>query len=374
MTKKILLVANVAKEHVLKFHIPTIKEFSRRGWQVDVACAGEEEIPFCHQQFHMCWKRTPFTWKTIQGTRQLKTIIDSENYDVIYCHTPVGGIAARLAGRSARKNGTKVIYCAHGFHFFKGAPKRNWMLYYPAEKILARLTDVIFTVNHEDYETARQHFAKRTDVRLVPEVGVDFSRLQFGNKDEVRKQYRQNLMLPDDAFVMIYVAELIPNKNQTMLIDTLKILRGKGNNVFLLLPGPEHDDGALRRYAEEQGVLGYCRFLGWRSDIGQLMAAADICTASSIREGFGINLAEALYCGLPVVATNNRGHEMVIRNGKNGFLVPINDASAMAIRVERIMHDPVLRKSLADNDLQRFDCNVIAASLCDTIEGIVSKP
>ncbi len=361
--KKILFVANVAKEHVLKFHVPTIKEFSDRGWTVDVACAGEETIPFVNNKYNMEWKRSPFSLKMISGIRHLRKIIDDGKYDVIYCHTPVGGIAARIAAIPARKQGTKVIYCAHGFHFYKRAPLLNWLVYYPIEKIMARFTDVIYTVNREDFNNARTHFNKRVKVKLVPEVGVDFTRLNVEDRVETRKHYRKQLRIPEDAFVMIYVAELIKNKNQGMLIDTLKILRDSGKDVYLLLPGPEHDNGHYMEYARNKDLGDYCRFLGWRDDIGELMSAADICTASSIREGFGINLIEAMYCGLPVVATDNRGHEMVIEDQKNGFLVGINDSEVMANRIQMIMNDREKYNAFSNQDVSRYDCLLIAKEL-----------
>ncbi len=370
MGKKILFVANVAKEHILKFHLPTIREFKKQGWTVDVACAGEETIPECDRQYRMPWKRSPFSWKTIQGIVALKKIIDREAYDIIYCHTPVGGMAARLAAAAARKRGTKVIYCAHGFHFYKNAPRINWLVYYPVEKLLAHLTDVLFTVNREDYENAKRRFTKKVKIELVPEVGVDFGRLQIGDREEIRRQYRDQLQIPQDAFVMIYVAELIPNKNQRMLIDALKILRDRGKNAFLLLPGPEHDDGDTKGYADEMGMTAYCRFLGWRNDVGQLMVSADVCTASSIREGFGINLVEAMYCGLPVVATDNRGHQMVVQDELNGYLVPVGDSSLMAERVEKLCDSEELRKRLSQQDVSSYDCYRIAEILYQRITGV----
>ncbi len=142
--KKILFVANVGKEHILKFHIPTIKKFKEEGWQVDVICAGEDKIPFCDNQIIAKWKRNPFNFALFKGIRQLKKHLKDNYYNVIYCHTPVGGLVARLSAKKTRKLGTNVVYFSHGFHFFKGAPVLNWLLYYPMEKYLAKYTDKIF--------------------------------------------------------------------------------------------------------------------------------------------------------------------------------------------------------------------------------------
>ena len=364
---KILFVANVAKEHINKFHIPTIKCFKENGWEVHVACSGDAEVPECHKQYNMCWERSPFTLKTFKGIGELKKILKKENYDVVYCHTPVGGLVARLASRTARKQGTKVIYCAHGLHFFKGAPLINWLIYYPLEKIMSYFTDAIFTVNKEDYNTAKKSFSKKAKIRLIPEVGVDFNRLKIANPKEVREHYRKSMSIDANTTVLIYVAELIKNKNQTMLIDTVKILLDKGENIKLILPGPDHADGKIEEYINSLDLSEYITTLGWRSDIGELMHSADICVASSIREGFGINLVEAMYCGLPVVATKNRGHEMIINDNENGFLVDINDSDKMAERILSLIHDKNVRDKMSNLDVSMFDCYTVANEIYNII-------
>lgn len=365
--KKLLLVANVAKEHINKFHIPTIKAFKSNGWVVDVACSGDAIVPECDHQFDMCWKRSPFTYKTFQGIRELKRIINKEQYDIVYCHTPVGGLVTRFASRKARKKGTKVIYCAHGFHFFKGAPLFNWIVFYPMEKILAHLCDCIFTVNEEDYKLARKRFTKKTNILLVPEVGVNFDRLNISDPLEKRKIYRKELGLAPETTALIYVAELLPNKNQKMLVDTLNVLKKQGEDVKLILPGPDHDNGDLQRYIDLLGLTDSVKLLGWRSDIGELLNACDICTASSIREGFGINLVEAMYCGLPVVATDNRGHQMIINDGENGFLVSLNNVELMVIRIQELIHNKDLYDVFATKDVSMYDCNLVANRLFQII-------
>lgn len=365
--KNILFVANVAKEHINKFHIPTIKEFKSHDWVVDVACSGDEDVPECDHRFCTCWKRSPFTPKTIRGIFELRKVINEGRYDVIYCHTPVGGLIGRLAAKKARKNGTKVIYCAHGFHFFNGAPLINWLLYYPLEKWLAHYSDEVFLVNKEDYDRASEKFTKKTKCRLVPEVGVNFDRLKINNIEEVRNNYRSDLDISDTTTAMIYVAELLPNKNQTMLVDALELLTEQGEDVCLILPGPDHDNGALSQYVKSKDLENRVKLLGWRNDIGELMHAADICTASSIREGFGINLVEAMYCGLPVIATKNRGHEMIIRDGENGYLVELNDVETFSERVKELIHNQVIREKFSHNDVNHYDCNLIAEELFNII-------
>jgi glycosyltransferase EpsD len=370
--KKVLIVANVAKEHINKFHIPTIKEMKRRGWTVDVACSGDEKVPFCDTQIKAEWKRSPFTPKTIKGIFQLKKIIKDGKYDLIYCHTPVGGLVARLAAKKEKKSGTRVVYFAHGLHFFKGAPILNWLIYYPIEKILSYFTDMIITINNEDYENVKKRFNKKLKVNIVPGVGVDFSRLNIENKEEVRKEYRENLNIPQNSTVLIYIAELKKNKNQKMLIEALKKLREK-EDAYLLLVGPDHINGEYERLASELQVKEYVKSLGWRSDVGQLLHSADICVASSIREGFGINLVEAMYCSLPVVASKNRGHITIIEDGVNGFLVETGDYITMAEKVKEIINDEKIKEKFSHVDVEEYEREKIAHHLVNELEEICKQ-
>lgn len=370
---KILLVANVAKEHVNKFHIPTIKYLMSKGWQVDIACSVDSNIPAGNHVYNMSWKRSPFTLNTFKGIKELKVLISENDYDIIYCHTPVGGLVSRIAARSARKKGVKVVYCAHGLHFFDGAPLINWLVFYPLEKIMAKMTDMFITINPEDYERVKKNFNKKLIVKLINGIGVNFDRLNVLNKEHIRLQYREQLGIPHRAEVLIYVAEILKNKNQQMLVRTLKELHDRGRNMYLLLPGPDHSKGEFSELACNLGLADYVKFLGWRSDIGELLVASDIYVASSIREGFGINLVEAQYCHLPVVAVTNRGHRAIIKDGYNGFLVPMNDSKMMANRVIQLLDDKSLYNSFANINVEEYKCENIAKTIYDCLQEVVKE-
>lgn len=360
---KILLVANVGKEHVLKFHVPTIKALTSDGWHVDVACAGEEDVPYCNTQFKMSWKRSPFNFALLKGIKELKKIVNDGNYDIVYCHTPVGALTARLASKRARKKGTKVVYMAHGLHFFKGASPVYWLTFYPIEKLLSRHTDGMILVNQEDYSLVKKKFHKKLKVHLVNEIGANLQKFVISDRETIRKQYRAELNIEEDATVLVYLAELIPNKNQTMLMRILKSLRDKKHNVYLILAGVDHSEGAFMKYAEKIEVSDHVRYLGWRSDIQNLCAMSDICTASSIREGFGINIVEAMASGLPVVASDNRGHRTIIHDGENGFLVPLNDEAMFEARILEIASDKALSARLVENSQKDIDKYGVDAAL-----------
>ena len=352
--KTILLVANVAKEHVLKFHIPTIKALNDNGWTVDVACAGEEKIPYCRNQYTLSYERAKLNANTFKGIMELRTIINNNKYDVVYSHTTVGGFAGRLAAINARKRGTKSIYLSHGYYFYKKAPLKLWLKFYPIERILAPITDAIITINDEDYTLAKKKF-KNCDVYEIPGIGVDYSRLIVNNSSEIRKRYRNELGISENSSVLIYLAELHDNKNQIFLIDICKRLRDIGEDVYLVLPGIDHADGEYQKYAKTIGIEKYVKFLGWRDDIGDLYTMSDICTASSIREGFGLNLVEAMACGVPVVASENRGHSSIIKQGVNGILVPQMDYEKYVDAIKLLIHNEKYRESLINEGLRTRD-------------------
>lgn len=155
--RKVLFISNTA--NFSKFNLPYMRWFKENGWQVDYCSAGEEHVIDCDNQYAIPITRSPFSLKNLLAINELKKILKKNEYDIIHCHTPMGGVIGRLAAKKLWKNGRiKTIYTAHGFHFYKGAPLLNWLLYYPIEKWLSHITDIIITINEEDYERAKKAF------------------------------------------------------------------------------------------------------------------------------------------------------------------------------------------------------------------------
>lgn len=373
--KKILLVANVAKEHVVKFHVPTIKTLTEDGWQVDVACGGKEDIPYCHHKYELPIDRSPFRTHFIRAIRQLRSIIGKEKYDVVYCHTSVGATIARIAAASYRRKGMKVVKFAHGTYFYKGAPLYNWF-FYPLYKALSWVTDTIITITPEDFEFSKRHYGHAA-IHYLPGIGIDPARFRVEEPFRVRTEYRKELSIPDNSSVLIYTAELIKNKNQRLLMDALKLVLATKPDTYLVLVGPDHTNGEYEKYAKDLGIWEHVRFLGWRKDVGELYTMSDICTASSIREGLGLNIIEAITCGLPVIATNNSGHSAIIEDGVNGFLVSNNSADDFAKKIILLIDNPQLRQELVDkakqNVEQYYNDNILSQLLLILNSQIISN-
>ncbi len=320
--KKVLFTSHTA--NFQKFNHPFMKWFKQQGYEVHYASMGEEWVLHCDKHHTICFSRSPFSIDNIKAYKPLKKIIDTEDYEIIHTHTPMGSVVTRLAARKARKNGTKVIYTAHGFHFYKGAPPQNWAIYYPIEKLLSRYTDVLITINTEDYDLAKKSMKARQIVKING-VGVDLKKFKpivnSSKKIELRKQYGYS---PDDL-ILICVAELNGNKNQEFLIKCIKDLSSKHPNIKLLLCG---EGGFREKYLQlinEYKLENNIQLLGYRKDIAKLMQLSDIGVSASLREGLPLNVLEELATGLPVLASSNRGHKDIVSSIELGYLYTTNN-------------------------------------------------
>ena len=326
MNKKKVLFSATVDSHILHFHLPYLKLFKEHGYEVHVATNGTEKIPYCDVKHVVSFERSPYKVNNLKAIKQLRKIINNEKFDIIHCHTPMGSVVTRLAAKKARKKyGTRVIYTAHGFHFYKGAPKLNWMLFYPVENYLAKYTDTLITINSEDYELAKKRFSKRCkNIEYVPGVGVDKSKFSFEMSKKEKNALRKSLGLKTSDFVMIYPARLDKNKNHVLLIESMQKLLKSNKNVHLLLPGDDELEGYYQNLTKEKGLENNIHFLGYRKDIPRLLKISNLSVSSSLREGLPVNIIEAMLSGLPVVALNCRGAKDIIQNGKNGYLVSID--------------------------------------------------
>lgn len=356
---KLLLVANVSKEHIRKFHIPFILHMKELGWQVDVACRLDEPVPECDHAFDLPCDRNPLRGGLTESIRVLRRIVRENGYDVVHCNTVTGAIVARLACAPLRKQGVKVFYTCHGMHFFKGAPASRWIVGWPMEKLLAPMTDLLITINGEDRDMAHKHLGACGAIEKIDGIGVNLDKYLRGVMTaEERAAFRRSLGLGAEDFVITYVAELIANKNQQALLQMLDLIRDEIPQAKLMLVGPDHEDGKLLRQAEQMGLSDRVLCLGWRSDVPKLLGCSDLYTASSRSEGLGLNIIEAMCSGLPVAALRNRGHCELIDHGRNGFLADQDDIRGLADSVLTLYRDEALRQRItrqAQQDVCRYD-------------------
>lgn len=369
---KLLLVANVSKEHIRKFHIPFIAHMKKLGWQVDVACRMDEPVPECDHAYDLPCGRNPLRGGLTGSIRLLRQLVRENGYDVVHCNTVTGAIVGRLACAPLRKEGVKVFYTCHGLHFFRGASIARWVSGYPMERLLAPVTDLLITINGEDRDMARRHLRACGTIEKIDGTGVDLAKYRRGAMSTgEREAARRELGLEPGDFVITYVAELIANKNQQALLKMLDLIRNEIPNAKLMLVGSDHEDGKLLRQAEQLGLADRVLCLGWRNDVPRLLGCADLYAASSRSEGLGLNIIEAMCSGLSVAALRNRGHCELIEHGKNGFLADREDVRTLADHVLRLYRDETLRSRItvqAMVDVCRYDTANVLAQLADIYE------
>lgn len=329
---KVLLVATV-QSHICQFHKPLVAMLHEHGCEVHVAARNNLaeknglKLDFVEQVFDVPFQRSPFSPKNLGAYKQLKKIIDEGNYDVVHCNTPVGGVVGRLAARKARKRGTKVFYTAHGFHFYQGAPKKNWLIWYPVEKFMCRHTDKLITINEEDYQLARSKFPVETC--HIHGVGVSVSRYHPHSAEE-EEVLRKEESLSAQDFVVLCTGELNANKDLRTLIDAAVLCRDRIPELKVLLAGNGPLESTLREQISGNHAEGYIRLLGYRTDLERVVPAADVIVSCSHREGLGLNLIEGMLCGKTVIAVENRGHRELVEDGVTGYLIPAGDSRALA--------------------------------------------
>ena len=358
--KKALYVATV-DIHIKKFHLPYLKLLHENGYEVHVATNGEEQFPYCDVKHKICIERSPFNIRNIKAINQLKKIIDSEKFDIVHCHTPMGGVVARLAAKKARKKfGTRVIYTAHGFHFYKGAPKLNWILFYPIEKKLSKYTDTLITINEEDYKLAKKKFEKRChNIEYVPGVGIELDKFKIKMSTNEVKEYKKNLGLKDSDFILSCVARLDKNKNQYFLIKVMEQLVLDNKKIHLLLIGNDELHGYYHRIVEKKHLEKYVHFLGNRNDIPQLLAISDIVVSASKREGMPINIIEALASQKPIVSLECRGMKELLWDKPNCYVIKNNNQNEFVRKIERLLNRDKEKDDITIPKIEKYSIDSI---------------
>jgi len=337
--KKMLYIGNVGKAQSYSFYRSAAVAARELGIEFHIAfnCVDRTKSNVKRMEsdlgiyFHQIdFERNPLHFANIRAYKQLIALMKAYDFDFIHCNTPVGGLCGRLTAR--RCGIKKVIYQAHGFHFYKGAPLINWLLYYPVEKLLARCTDVLIAINKEDFALAQVKMRLRNNgaVYYVPGVGIDLSDPPETDRAEVRK----SLGLPEDAFVLVSVGELNKNKNNAVIVEAVKKL---DDSVHYALCGTGPEEQKLKALAETLGLSGRVHFLGYRDDVKTILRASDIFVSMSYREGLSRSVMEAMSMGLPCVVSDIRGNRDLLSH-QSAQCVPI-DADALSRAVSELRGD-----------------------------------
>lgn len=339
---KILLTATV-QSHICQFHKPLMKLLKENGYEVHVAARdnlAEKNglaMEYADKVFDIPFDRSPFSTKNIKAYKELSKVLKKNEYEIIHTNTPMGGMVTRLAANKYRKkNGTKVFYTAHGFHFYDGAPKKNWLIYYPIEKSMSRLTDKLITITKEDYKLASEKF--HCDTVHMHGVGANASKFYVMGDDE-KAAIRNAFGYSKSTKLVLNIGELLPNKNQKAVIKAMHQVQEKYPDVKLLIAGNGPELEQLKNLVSDLDLEDVVEFLGYTTEINKYLNIADCVAACSYREGLPLNVMEAMLCGKAVVASNNRGHRELVKNGKTGYIVDANDIDAYADRITAVFQD-----------------------------------
>ncbi|WP_339263782.1 glycosyltransferase family 4 protein [Solibacillus sp. FSL W7-1472] len=346
MKKKVLFVASVYR-HLTAFHIPYIQYFQRIGYEV-YAGAGKdmkmrEKLEAMNVKcIDIDFSRSPLSKDNITAYKQLKKLFSEMTFELVHVHTPMAALLTRKAYQVAKHG--KIVYTAHGFHFFKGAPKQNWLIYYTAEKIAAKWTNHLITINKEDYVNA-QKILPTDKISYVHGVGVEFNNVRLS--EEEKANLKQEIGLTEEQMMIAFVAELNLNKNHHFLLRNWSKLKERYPQAALCIIGTGELEQHLKEFVEIE-KLNDIHFLGHRGDVPSLLQISDIVTLLSHREGLPKSIMEAMVEGLPCIVTNTRGLRDLIADGKNGYVVNHGDEEELVNAFGKLVESKELREMMGE--------------------------
>jgi len=339
---KVLLITNKVKTYALGFKI-VLDALTAQGhkivWAADFSgfMGDIQEIPCKTVQISI--NSNPLKPCNRTAYKQLLKIIDEEKIEAVHCSTPIGGMLGRLAAKKKKVN--TVVYAAHGFLFFHGAPLLNRTVYKLQEQLMARWTDVLITITDEDYRAAQKfHLRGQKKLFLVHGAGVETGKTVNINREEKRKE----LGVPADAFVMVSAGFLNPNKNNRVLIEAMNLLQSK--DVYYLICGEGELKDSLETKVREYGLEENVKFLGYRTDMAEIMACADLFAMPSFREGVPRALLEAMDLGVACIGSRTRGITELLSNGEGGILCDPRSAREYAEGIEKMHTSPEMRRNM----------------------------
>lgn len=337
--KKILITSTDLM--MVQFLMPHVKNLSERGYEVILACSEvggrlnevREKIGrYVKAIYVVRLRRSPLSLTNFRGYKDMKVVMENAHCDIIWTNEPVMGVVTRLCAKRLRRNGTKILYMAHGFHFYTGAPVLNWMIYYPIEKLMAHHTDMIATVNAEDYHRAKKF--EVDEVKYIHGIGINTDRLRL---EDQRWGIRKELGLKDTDFIVLSVGELNKNKNQQTIIKAIAKVNDPKIHYLMCGKGNQYDN--LVNLVHKLGLDNNIHFLGYRREVVDICSQADVYVMPSFREGLPVSSLEAMYCGLPLLTSNIRGLVDVNKDDRNGYLYAPTDVDGFAEGIKKLKSD-----------------------------------
>ncbi len=345
---KILFICST-DNMIWQFLTPHIKDLLSFGASVDCVCSKTgfwfdslKEIGF--NMIELDLKRAPINMTNYRGYKFLKKLQRENKYNLIYCQQPTGGLMGRFVGKKFK---IPVIYIAHGFFFFKGNNPIKNFIYYSAEKYMAKFTDILITMNEEDYLASKKFKAKKK--YKISGIGLNEDKYQFEKQNNLPAE----LMLKDDNKIILSVSEFIPRKNYKTMLKTFAALARKRDDVKYILCGSGRQFEEMKVFAKKLDIQDKVLFLGYRTDIGHIMQISDIFFHQSFHEGLTMSIMEAMHFSLPVVASRVRGNKDLIDEGVGGFLTEPKNVNAQLKALEILLDDKKMREEFGKNNHEK---------------------
>lgn len=353
--KKILYIATLSST-INAFLVPHINHLISKGHKVDIATnikfdINQELISRGVNIFNIPFQRNPLSPKNKDAYKIIKKLQKEERYNIIHVHTPVASFITRLALKN-NKN-LKLVYTCHGFHFYNGGSILNWIIFYPLEKIAAKWTDKLITINTEDYEIATK-FKLRNNGKVIKMHGVGIEKEKYAIENFDKSKYRKKLGLNDEDFVILVLAEINKNKNHIQIIKAIDLLRDQYNNIKAIFAGKGPLEEHIMNEIKNRGLEEQIKLLGWRDDVKELINSSDVVGLFSKREGLGKCLLEAMICEKCVIATNTRGPREIIENRFNGFIFEVDDVYNTAESIKQIYTNNELKYMFEKRSLDKI--------------------
>lgn len=339
--KKVLIITTVSG-FVPQFEMNNVRILQSLGYEVhygtnyNMPVYGEDNLRLNNTgiiRHQIDFVRSPYRIiKNIKAYKQIIKLMKAEKFDLVHCHTPMGGVLGRLAAKATKI--PSIIYTAHGFHFFKGAPIINWLIYYPIERHLSKYTDLLITINKEDYKIAKK-FKFRHDGKVVYIKGVGINTEIRYNDNVNRLIINQEYGIHNSSFIITSVGELSKRKNHRVILEAIAKLGNR--DIKYLICGTGSLENELKRLAYQLNIEEQVIFTGYIKDIHKILSISDGFIFPSLQEGLSVALLEAMSAGLPVICSKIRGNVDLIDDRKGGYLVHPTDVDGFVQALDNLV-------------------------------------
>ena len=366
---KILYITTISNT-INAFLIPHIEMLIKNGHKVDCACnvvspINEDLLDMGVNIYNKSFSRNPININNFKAMREIKKLVVENKYDIVHVHTPNAAFYSRLALRKIKN--LKIIYTAHGFHFYKGAPLFNWLIYYPLERLAAKWTDIIITINKEDLNIAKKMKLRNNgNVEMIHGVGLDEKKYIMENLDII--EYRKKLGLNENDFVILVLAELNRNKNHIQIIKAIKQISEEYPNIKVLFAGRGNLEEELKEKINKFNLQNNIKLIGYRRDVKEILKCSNSVGLFSIREGLGKCILEGMLTDNIIIATETRGPKELINNGENGFLVKVGDYKETAEKIKLIYENKELQKKFINESKKKVKMYYISNVLNELVK------